>query len=121
MEAQILGTVLTALGSIAGLWLTFIQIKKKVAEEFQSKVNSAIDTAAKAGEHQADLLRRELELLDGKIQSLESSFAKDVEHIKSTYNNEIKNLAERIDVLRDEVRGQHSQLVGILTKMLNDK
>jgi hypothetical protein len=40
-------------------------------------------------------------------------------HLKETSNSEIKNLAQNIDNLRDELRQQYQQMVGLLGKMID--
>jgi len=66
-------------------------------------------------------LEARIERLDAQLQTLELSVTKDVSHLKETYSNEIKNLGKKIEDLRDEVRSTHSQLVQLLTKLIDTK
>lgn len=66
-----------------------------------------------------------LTTLESKIDAVESDLAshkrevtKDLSHIRETYNGEIRNLGEKIEGLRRELRDQHGQLVGLLSEMI---
>lgn len=54
-----------------------------------------------------------------EIKTLENSVNKDLNHLKETYNTEIKNLGQKIEQLREELRSQHDSLVTLLTKMID--
>lgn len=57
--------------------------------------------------------------LETRIEAIKESTEKDIAHLKETYNNEIKYLGQKLDDLRNEVHSQHSQLVQLLTKMID--
>lgn len=63
--------------------------------------------------------------MESKIDAVEADLAahkrevmKDLSHIRETYNGEIRNLGEKIEGLRRELRDQHGQLVGLLSEMI---
>lgn len=58
---------------------------------------------------------------EARIDALEKSVEKDLAHLRETYNGEIRNLGSKIEELRSELRSQHSQMVGLLTKMIDNK
>jgi len=55
-----------------------------------------------------------------RIDSLEESVNKDLAHIRETYNGEIRNLGQKIEDLRSELRNQHGSLVQLLTKLIDN-
>lgn len=66
-----------------------------------------------------------LTTLESRIDSVEADLeahrrevVKDLGHIRETYNGEIRNLGEKIEGLRRELRDQHGQLVGLLSEMI---
>lgn len=59
--------------------------------------------------------------LETRLDNLEESVAKDFAHVRETYNGEIRNLGDKIEDLRTELRDQHGQLVQLLSKMIDNR
>jgi|SRR5581483_2205084 len=102
-------------------WLTV----RKIARDFErSKKEQAAEILQSAKEADAAMKLK----LEGKIHDLESqvknfkeNVEKDLNHLRETYNGELKFLGQKIEELRSEVRNQHSQLVQLLTKMIENR
>lgn len=112
-------SIASAISVLGGAWL---MIRKIAKDADRSKKNHAAAILQSAKE--ADSLIKTK--LDGKIHDLEAQIRnyqenteKDIEHLKETYSNEIKNLGEKIENLRDEVNSHHSQIIVLLGKMLD--
>ncbi len=99
---ELIGPVISVLTGVTATYLTFVKVKKtfqdEVREEFKLKFQTVED----------------------RMQALEKSFEKDVDHIKAVYNSEIKNLTEKIEDLREEIRQSTSQLIQLLTRISTD-
>ena len=59
-----------------------------------------------------------LEAIEQDLEGHKREVAKDLSHIRETYNGEIRNLGEKIEGLRVELRNQHGQLVNLLSEMI---
>ncbi len=118
---HLIGPVLGALAAILGAAATFSKLKASFREELREETDKAIEYARDAARNDVELLKVQVENLSKEINRLEDSFQKDVAHIRETYNNEIRNLGNKIEELREEVRGQHSQLVTLLTKLVSNR
>lgn len=109
-----------AITIIGGSWLTIRKIQKD-ADASKKALSDEILKSAKE-----ELIKKELELqakldkLNTRVETLEESVEKDLHHLKETYNGELKNLATKIEDLRSELRNQHTQMVGLLTKMIDN-
>jgi len=57
--------------------------------------------------------------LESQLTNLEHSVAKDLINIKDNHAIELKNLSERIELLRTDLNLQHSQIINLLTKLIN--
>lgn len=105
---------------IGGSWLTIRKIQKD-ADASKKALSDEILKAAKE-----ELVKKELELqskldkLNIRVETLEDSVEKDLQHLRETYNGEIRNLGQKIEDLRSELRNQHTQMVGLLTKMIDN-
>jgi len=107
--------MITAFGTA---WITIRKIAKDA--EKQKKIQSASILQA-AKEADAVLFTK----LDNKIHDLslelkvhKESNQKDLEHLKETHNSELKNLGEKIETLRDELRQQSKNILELLSKMI---
>jgi predicted nuclease with TOPRIM domain len=109
-----------AITIIGGSWLTIRKIQKD-ADASKKALSDEILKSAKE-----ELIKKEFELqakldkLNTRVETLEDSVEKDLHHLKETYNGELKNLATKIEDLRSELRNQHTQMVGLLTKMIDN-
>lgn len=125
MDGFILGSVLAALGTIATVTLAFSKLKKnfkeEIGEEIDAKIELAIQRAHSIAKSDLDLFKAKIEVLDKSIENMDQKFQREVEHIKETYNSEIRNLGGKIEELRSEVRHHHNQLIGLLSEMVKDK
>lgn len=109
-----------AFTAIGGAWITIRKIQKD-ADSQKKNHGLEILTAAK---NEISLLDKEIQArlnaLDSRMDTLESSVDKDLQHLRETYNGEIRNLGQKIEDLRSELRNQHTQMVSLLTKMIDN-
>lgn len=66
-------------------------------------------------------IRAQIDELEAKVDNQNISTQKDMTHLRETYNGEIRVLGGKIEDLRSELRNQHGQLVGLLSKMLENR
>lgn len=126
-------TILAIAGAITvvgGAWLTVRKISKDYEKQGELEAAKILQTAKEEASKVKALLVSDralmLQSIEIKIENVQanldthkSSVAKDLSHIRETYNGEIRNLGIKIEDLRAELRNQHSQLVALLTKMIS--
>lgn len=116
-----------AVTAIGGSWLTVRKIHKD-ADETRKAHEGAILEKAQAQVDKAmgerKLIQKEFE---GRLSEIEQDMVahkaaveKDFAHVRETYNGEIRNLGQKIEDLRSELRNQHTQMVTLLTKMIDN-
>jgi len=118
--------VFLALSVIGGAWLAASRAVKGSEKEKAKEIQDAVDKAVEAekGRAHEELEAMQLKLdsrIDAaraEIENLRASFEKDIQHIRETYNGEVKNLGQKLEDLRTEVRNQHGQLVSLITKLI---
>jgi uncharacterized coiled-coil DUF342 family protein len=101
---SLIAPLFSIVAGIGGAWLTFAQLKKHYTDEFNAKIAEMGDDCQKAMDAEVKVLNSKLELIN-----------------KDAYKGEIKNLGEKIESLRSQVQEQHNQLIGLLTKLVQDK
>lgn len=101
MNYEILGLVLAALFTISGGIATLYKMINSLREE-RDRENEKVLKEAK-------------EYTDVKCHSLEQELA----HQKDMQEGKIAELSEKIEQLREEMRRHHSQLVELLTRMID--
>ena len=111
-------------GLIVAIGSAYLTIKKIAKENRKEKKATAAEILQHAKE-EISLKEKELEakiaVVDAKLEGLRESVNKDFAHVRETYSGEIHNLASKIEDLREDLRGQHSQMVALLTKMIGTK
>lgn len=120
MEVVALGSVISALAILGGLAVTLSKLKKSFKDEVSSETELAIEKAHKLAKGDLVQFQANLEKLEFKIDAMHTQFDSEIEHIKSTYNSEIRHLGEKLEELRSEVRHHHSQIIELLSKILSD-
>jgi uncharacterized coiled-coil protein SlyX len=101
MDYQIVGAVLAALFFITGGLATIYKWVNTIRKERE--------------EENAKVLKTAKEYIDSKIEKLEA----DLIHQKDLHEGKISELSDKIEHLREETRRYHSQLVDLITKMLD--
>lgn len=100
MNYEILGLVLAALFMISGGVATIYKVVNSLREE-RDRENEKI-------------LKESKEYTDNKHAILKQ----ELEHQKDIHEGKIAELTDKIELLREEMRRHHSQLVNLLTKMV---
>lgn len=109
---------LVAIGTVILMGQKITKNARKSHDEESAKVLQAAkeeDVILKAK------LEARIEKVDAQLKILELSVNKDIGHLKETYSNEIKNLGLKIEALRDEIHSNYSQLVTLLTKLIDSQ
>lgn len=101
MNYEIVGLVLAALFMISGGVATLYKMINSLREE-RDRENEK-------------LLKEAKDYTDVKCQTLEQELA----HQKDKHEGKIAELSDKIEQLREEMRRHHSQLVELLTKMID--
>jgi peptidoglycan hydrolase CwlO-like protein len=121
MESSVLGAVVGAIGALLAIAVSFSKLKTSWQKEIEEKIRSEVENARSIAEGDLRAVDLKLDALAKDISNLEYKVEKDIEHVKTIYNSEIKQLAGKIEELREEVRHQHSQLVSLLTRLVSEK
>ncbi len=107
------------IGTISGAVYALYRVSHKLKKDREHE-NAKILQEAKESVAATKLeLDNDIEALKVEIQTLKSSTATELAHIKETNNNEIASLAEKIQLLRDDLRTQHVSLMTLVTKLID--
>lgn len=102
---------------------TAIYTVQKVTKNFKSdKKEFKAEIIQEALEADAKIkveLEGKVNALKAELENLRVHVEKDLDHIRETYSGEIRNLGNKIEDLRSELREQHGNLVQLLTKMID--
>lgn len=109
-----------AITVIGGSWLTVRKIQKDAQAQKKEQAAEILQAAKEEIALKEKDLQARLNALDTRMDTLESSVDKDLHHLRETYNGEIRNLGQKIEDLRSELRNQHTQMVSLLTKMIDN-
>lgn len=122
MNVQFDNVMLGALVASIGSFLTVLFVIFKMRAGFKAEVlkenREFIDHTKELALKDIERLSKEMETLDNKVKALEAQLMREVEHIKDRHNTDLENLGQKILELKEEMRHQFSQLVSILTKLM---
>lgn len=110
-----------AFSVIGGAWITIRKIQKDAEESKKKHATEILESAKEEILLKEKDLQAQLVAIKVRIDSLESNVEKDLQHLRETYNGEIRNLGMKIEELRSDLRNQHMQMVSLLTKMIDNK
>ncbi len=113
-----------ALGIAMGV-VTLVVTLQKVFKNFRKERDEYAAKILQVAKEEDSILKAKLEAriekIDLSLKNLEFNVNKDITHLKETYSAEIKVLGEKIETLRDELRNQHSQMVTLISKLIDSK
>ena len=125
MPDLIITVPLATVIAVSGLILTWQKIVKNIQKskderqkEQETREAKILQTAKEEDSLLKAKLEARIEKIDAQVKNLEFNVNKDIGHLKETYSAEIKVLGEKIEALRDELRNQHSQMVTLLSKLI---
>lgn len=113
-----LAATITTLG---GAWLTVRKIAKDATKSKKELVAEILHAAKEEDAIIKAKLEAKIQSIQSEVDHLQADVIKDIEHLKETYNGEIRNLGQKIEELRSELKNQHGQLVQLLTEMIKKK
>lgn len=110
-----------AMIAMGTLILTIQKISKNFKKEREEHAAKILQHAKEEDALVKAKLEARIEKALAELKNLELSVNKDINHIKESYGNEIKNLGEKIESLRSDLRNQHAQLVDLLSEMIKNR
>lgn len=113
-----LAGLITAVG---GAWLTISKISKDINKKQEENNNKILKLAKDELLKKEQQLESKIMLLEEKVENLEKNIQKDMDYLKESHSIEIKNLGDKIESLREEIRTQHAGVLQLLTEMVKQK
>ncbi|HXN74907.1 MAG TPA: hypothetical protein VN855_00260 [Candidatus Acidoferrum sp.] len=111
--------IAAAITGLGGAWLTIRKVFKDLEKQRSHRDAAILQEAKEADALLKSRLENKIHELESQLKVFKEGNDKDLAHLKETYSSEIKFLGQKIEELRSEVRNQHSQLVQLLSKMLD--
>lgn len=84
--------------------------RQQILDEATDQLNAAVTT-----------LENKIKQVEDELAWQKESVARDLTVMKDSYNAEIKVLGQKLEELRQDLISQHSQLVGLLTKLVDTR
>ena len=116
--AEAIGGAATAIGST---WAAIKHLKYNRKSKKEKERQEILDTAHEAMSKIEVKLNGRINKLEIELEAQKLSVSRDLDHVKEIYNAEIRNLADKIDSLRQDLGEQHSNMVALLTKLVGSK
>lgn len=124
MDTPNIQALIPAAGVITVICTAWLALRKVAKDIDKSKKDQADKILHVAKEEDALLkakLEARIESLKAQLANLELNVNKDMTHLKEAYASEIRNLGEKIEMLREELNSRHGQLVTLLTEMVKKR
>jgi len=113
-----------AAGAITAIGGIYTAIKKWIRHSADKKEKYKQDILKQA-RGEAEKIRRELEekieKLEVEVETQKQNIYKDIGFLRESHSNEIRNLTEKIEELREDLKIQHVGILNLLTKLVDNK
>lgn len=110
---------LGGLASLVGIWLTMQKILRNVRKEREEYALKILQNAKEADFAIKEKLEAKIEKVHAELKNLELNINKDLAHVKEAHSTDLRNLADKIEALRDELRQQSAGTLELLTKIID--
>ena len=121
-----MGIAITTLSAIAGaltVFLTLYMKIRKITKENEKNKKEMLAGVLQDAKEMDDTLKAKLEsrieAMKAELKNLELNINKDIAFVKESYKSDIKVLGDKIEDLRKQLNEQHSQLLTVLTNLIN--
>lgn len=115
---EAMAAIITAIGGI------YTAIRKWV-KHAETKRQQYKDDILNQARSEAEKIRQELEdkiqKLEVEVETQKQNIYKDLGYLKESHNTEIRNLSEKIENLREDLKVQHTSILSLLTKLIDTK
>lgn len=117
-DSAMIGQMIIALGSIASVFLTAQKLVKHLKSEKEKEIEQVLDKAMAELQKEKTLLEMKIQACFDENERLKESLEKEIEFTRTSYEIEIKNLGDKIESLKEEVRSQNTQILNLLSKLI---
>jgi hypothetical protein len=117
-DSALIGQIIISLGSIASVFLTAQKLIRHLKSEKEKEIEQVLDKAMAELQKEKTLLEMKIQACFDENERLKESLEKEIEFTRSSYEMEVKNLGEKIESLKEEVRSQNTQILNLLAKLI---
>ncbi len=117
-DSALIGQIIISLGSIASVFLTAQKLIRHLKSEKEKEIEQVLDKAMAELQKEKTLLEMKIQACFDENERLKESLEKEIEFTRSSYEIEVKNLGEKIESLKEEVRSQNTQILNLLAKLI---
>jgi hypothetical protein len=107
--------------AVGGLYTAFNRISFNIRHKKEVYRQAIIDQARSEMAKVKQDLEKKIDLLESEVHSQGDNIAKDMDHMRDIYNNEIRVLGSKIEELRQDLQAQHATTITLLTKLVDSK
>jgi glycerol-3-phosphate dehydrogenase len=107
--------------AIGGAWLTMRRIARDGARQREEHSAKILQSAKQADQELKLKLENKIHELELQLVGTREGLEKDIEHLREYHSSELKNLSDKIESLREELRQQTTGILNLLTKLVDNK
>lgn len=104
--------------TVAGAFYAILKILRELRKSKEKDIEKIINECKELDQIVKGKLESKISVLEAQLQNLRSEVNKDLSNLKDNHAIELKNLGERIEALRVDLTTQHSQIIGLLAKLI---
>jgi len=116
--AEGLGGLVTAIG---GVYTAIHQIRVSSKKKQEKHRQEILDQAKTEMGRIEVSFNEKITALENDLENHKVNTSKDLIFMKATYAGEVKVLGDKIESIREQLNQQHSQLLAVLTRMIDKK
>lgn len=122
MDLNNTSTVITVIGgaltTVGGAVYYIQKIVKGIHKSKKDEIEKIINECKELDQIVKNKLETKISVLEMQLENLKIDVNKDLSSLKDAHAIELKNLGERIELLREDLQTQHSQIINLLTKLI---
>jgi hypothetical protein len=111
-------SLIVVMSGLVYTWTKIYRNVKKGQAEHSAKI---LQEAKEADAVIRAELEAKIEALSVKFTNLEVNIGKDIVYLKEAHAVELKNIGEKIELLRQELRAQNAGVLDLLSKIVSKK
>jgi hypothetical protein len=114
--------ILAPLGVVSAVfttWYSILEVKKQLAKSHKITADKILQEAREQTELVKTHLESKINTLELEVSNLKSNIERDFLNLKETHSVELKNLSEKIELLREELKDQSKNVLNLLTRLVD--
>lgn len=117
--STLLGASAAAIPAIGSIWVGYRHLRYSAQNKKDKERQAILEEAKQFDSTMREKLETKINSLETQVNALRDNVSRDFSSMKDSHTLELRNLSDKIEVLREELKDQSVGILNLLTKLVD--